>query len=122
MNTTDIRLVAIDETSYWRDDIAQAAGQLWGVYVYDAHDRTYCCELTPSRLLVRVYTATRESVSEDVYDLILEGNCESDSHFYMHVSAVEKLIEIGRWEHDPDESSKDNLESAREWWQGNPPI
>lgn len=118
----DIRLVAIDETRYWREDIAQEAGKLFGVYMYDADQYTCCCEATASRLLMRVYTATEKGVSEDTHGLILEGDCQTEPDFYMHASRVEQLREVGRWKSDPDDSPEENIESAREYWQGNPPL
>lgn len=44
----DFRLVAIDETSNWAEDITRHTGRIAGVYLINFAEVTHCCEITPS--------------------------------------------------------------------------
>lgn len=44
----DFRLVAIDETRNWAEDITQHTGRIAGVYLINFAEVTHCCEITPS--------------------------------------------------------------------------
>lgn len=43
-------LLIKDETRYWLDDdlIARCGGKIYGVYLFNERQVTYCCEITPS--------------------------------------------------------------------------
>lgn len=41
-------VIKIDETEYWREDIAKAARLIYGVYLVDLTEPTHCCELSTS--------------------------------------------------------------------------
>lgn len=61
-----LRLAYIDETEYWARGIANAAGRIAGLYVYNANLRVYCCELTPSYELRLAGYLTQHWVDDDV--------------------------------------------------------
>jgi len=81
------RVVAIDETEHWSDDI-KAQGKVWGVYLVDMNRYTYCCELTPSLELHFLYyvaipkkrTKDRK-VADDFQDLVDENYPHSDTSY-----------------------------------------
>lgn len=53
----DWRAVAVDETAHYQIDEEDRpfVEKILGVYLYDATERTFCCELTPSYYLRHVY-------------------------------------------------------------------
>lgn len=44
----DFRLVAIDETRYWSEEITKHTGRIAAVYLINFAEVTHCCEITPS--------------------------------------------------------------------------
>lgn len=58
------RLVEIEETQYWSDDV-QARGRIFAVYLVDLSRHTYLCEMTPSLELTYMYTTTRAAFPDD---------------------------------------------------------
>lgn len=92
----DFRILKVDETYHWREDIRQAAGTILSVYLVDVSSRTYCCEPTPSYELELVgYTWTRiqeeesaqEQLSEDINRAFQQ---ESEVIHYRHCSSIQE--------------------------------
>lgn len=46
--TPNIKLVAIEETGHWADEIAAVVGRVFGIYAYDERICTHLCSITPS--------------------------------------------------------------------------
>ena len=121
----DVKYVKIDETRHWNSDFLKKYDitRMVGVYVFDANEYTYCCEMTPSHFLDFIETQPEGEYLEDdeareaMYDEIMEANCQSDNVCYMHVSSVKVgrtgIIEIG------DLDGCEDMEEAREYAQGN---
>lgn len=118
----NLKVVLLDETRYWSKDIASAAGKLFGVYLYDASLGVRVCELTPSHELWFLYTAPQVPLSEEQYEDILEGDRNTEPVILMHCSRVQQLKHVASREADPDLSYEENIEQAREYYQGNCPF
>ena len=54
-------LVKINETQYWRDDIAKKAGEIYGYYLVNLTEPTNCCEITVSFPAPEVYNRVKET-------------------------------------------------------------
>ena len=135
---TTIRILKLDETRHWRDDIRAVARTIFGVYLYDPGLRVHCCELTPSHELHYMgsvisgspaYDALDEEAREAFYTTLMEGSNESESHSYMHVWRVRGLPELtradalgighaslGDFDGDTDDEA---MEAATEYVRGN---
>lgn len=67
-----LRIAYIDETVDWAEEIRQAAGRIAGVYLYDLHIRTFCCELQPSYELRLLGYLTEREVDDDIQMAMLQ--------------------------------------------------
>jgi hypothetical protein len=74
----DIRIFVNDQTAYWRKDIAEQAGKILAVYVYDATVETYLCSFIPSYWCVQVETVIANDVSDELYDDIMAEGYDKD--------------------------------------------
>jgi hypothetical protein len=97
----DAHVLAFDETSHYHIPEADAPyiAQIRGVYLFDANQRTHCCELTPSYYLIHLYDevhltdaglALDESAQDDLYQQY--EYCGGDD-CYVHCHTVESRIE-----------------------------
>jgi hypothetical protein len=121
----DIKYVKIDETRHWDEGFLKKYDitRMVGVYIFDANEYTYCCEITPSHWLSFIETQPEgeyiddEEKREALYDEIMEAEMWNDNDCYMHVSGVKEgranIIEIGSLEGCED------MEEGREYAQGN---
>lgn len=130
-----MRYLLLETTQHWNDRVKEKhpGVRFFDVCIYDEESRTYCCEITPSRELVFVHTTWRcddrevsEEEAEELHELCLEADTQSDPAFYMWVSAVDQLetFPLEHWERDPSEDDEDTnqwarLERCREWAQSN---
>lgn len=119
MTQSDFHAVALDETRYCRIDAADAPyiDRIFGVYVYDAAEYTYCCELMPSHWLEPVYTTVhcKPDTPDDIREALQEkyAHCGMDG-YYMHVRSVPttERVRYGK---------ADSIDDVREYYQGNCP-
>ncbi|MEI6487729.1 MAG: hypothetical protein WCP52_02135 [Bacteroidota bacterium] len=88
---TDFRLVSIEETRNWRGDIANACGRIYGVYMYNANEHIYPCELAPSYSLISLYSYSEKEIIDEIAEEIMNGNSLCNDVTYVHVSEVDKL-------------------------------
>ena len=88
---TDFRLVKIDETKHWREDIAVACGRIFGVYLYNKNEHSYCCELTPSYTLIPLYSYAENEITDEIAEELMNGDSLCNDVTYVHVSSVDKL-------------------------------
>lgn len=91
----EFRYIKVDETKYWDNDFVKQLGpgaKLIATYVYDATERTFCCELTPSYFLKYVGTDIepgRELTDQELehfQTIILEN--EVDGDHYRHCNSI----------------------------------
>jgi len=120
---SDIRVVAIDETRHWKDEIQALCGNIKTVYVYDASVETFCAEITPSYYLTPLYYVIENEVSDEVRDMVNE-NLVNEEPIYIHCRVVDKLESVptkNNFEFDNSESDeyKENFEEVREYLNGN---
>jgi hypothetical protein len=121
-DTKNLKVVVLDETQYWREDIAKEAGKLFGVYLYDASRGVYACELTPSHELWFLYTTSENPLSDELYEAIVEGDSYTEPVSYMHCWRVKGLKHVAAREADPELSYEENIREAWEYYQGNCPF
>ena len=132
--TAKLRLVAIDETEHWREDIVAACKKIKAVYMYDENQHTHLCEAAPSHYLIHLYNFadTDEEISDEMYDNIYDGNGDEDN-IYVHVSDIENMkTEKASFSHHLDgglryyasngKKYQEIIEAAREYFLGNHPF
>lgn len=122
----DFRAVAYDETRYYQIDLEDKPliKSIWGVYLYNKNEYTYCCELTPSYSMEPLYTYIiyQDDLSEDQIDRLDNKYAhEGMEHVYRHVSDVNHYVDS-----NPKLSASygpaDNQDEVIEYWAGNPPL
>ncbi len=134
-----IRGVQLDETGYWVQSVTNRAGKIFAVYVYDDELGVHCCEGTPSHELHFVGSFFTASIDDDeareqLCSDIMDGNREQSLVEYVHCWRIRGMDEI-KWcgsdekpgtfaiePGDPEESDKEQIESAMEWLRGNSPV
>mgnify|MGYP000874415946 CR=1 FL=1 len=117
--TSRFKIVVVDETYGWRDDIVAQTGKIETVYLYDERVETFLCEMTPSYRLIPLYYLTEKQISDDL-DEIMRGEAMDDT--YMHVPTVDAMRTIDlrkhvanvRFTNSESKHYKDALEAARE--------
>jgi hypothetical protein len=92
--TPDFWLVKIDETDNWCESITSRVKRVWGVYLIDVTQHTFCCELSPSYWcdFVESYPQhfpetpeeDQDKINEEIEDT--ENLSGSDNSMYVHVS------------------------------------
>lgn len=75
---TDFRLVALDTTEYWSDEIKTAAGRIIEVFVVNANLHTHICSLSPSLWLDPVDFWTKNDIDDDVWSDIQQWASDGD--------------------------------------------
>lgn len=102
-----LKVIAIDETNSLREDLIPVCGRYFSLYLFDAEEHTYCCELTPSHWLVCIGFVTEKQIEDDLW-CDLNTYVYGNSH-YRHVS--------GSWLDAAEDIDGDfeTLEEALEW-------
>lgn len=59
------KLVALDDTHVWTEEVQHEAGEIQGIYLYDENQHTYCAEITPSYGLHFMYNRSKNPVGRD---------------------------------------------------------
>lgn len=91
-----LKVVEIDETQYWSDDIVAKAGKLFGVYLYDERVETFMAELTPSYCLTFLYTNTENRVDDDAQEEIMRSEIYEPRYFHVHSIDQMKRIDLSK--------------------------
>lgn len=74
-----------EDISNWPSEEQVAIGKLYTIWFYNDHERTYCCEMTPSIEGRYLGFVTQNAVSDKVHDAITEAY--SDEYVsYWHVN------------------------------------
>jgi len=117
----EFRYIKIDETKYWDQNfVARLKGnRLIATYIFDATERTYCCEITPSYFMRYVNTEVvgsnydfNDEEWNEINDIIFEGEYQSDNDHYRHCSSVKDSILF--------DTNAEEIEEAIEEFQANP--
>jgi hypothetical protein len=89
---TNFKTVLIDETEYWKEDIAKKAKHIWKVYFYDASEVTNCCELIPSYWLEPITCIwDAEDLDDETIDTIISEDLQDCDGNYFHCNYIDKL-------------------------------
>ena len=84
-----LKLVKIEETDFLSDKAKAECGRYWTIYLYDADEGTYCCELQPSYWLEAVFFETEKWVTECLNDDLQQ--CLYESSHYRHCWDAKRL-------------------------------
>ena len=106
-----LKLVKIEETDFLSDSAKAECGRYWTIYLYDADEGTYCCEITPSYWLEAVFFDTENMIDDDLHGDLQQGLY--DSSHYRHCWDAKRL---------PTQTVTTEFESfeeAREHFQSN---
>lgn len=76
----------------------QATGRIAGVYLYDQHIRTYCCELTPSYEMRLLGYLTEREIDDNVQMAMLEVT-DVGAVSYIHTWQVDGFRRLRRRPH-----------------------
>ena len=74
-----LKTIAIDETTFLREDLIPICGRYFSLYLFDADEHTYCCELTPSHWLECIGFVTENQIDDDLW-----GDLNIDIHDISH--------------------------------------
>lgn len=127
MAKSNLRIVALDETHFWSDEIRAKVGRIWGLYLYDANRQVHCCELTPSYELFAIRSAVGGEISEETEEDIMEADrISGEQCIYTRCSAIDKLpadrFITDVWspeEYDTDEEYMSLIDDVLEHYNGN---
>jgi len=124
---TTYRIIAMNDTESWNlPDKFQGKVKIYSRYLYNPSEHTYCCELTPSRelhFLGSEWAYNNEGIEfsddevEQLYEILLEGDTQTDNSTYMWNMKADKLpyYEVN----EEDEDKKDEIDRACEYARGN---
>jgi hypothetical protein len=121
----NFRLVALDETSNWSDDVTAVTGRIQGVYIYDDSRATHCCEITPSYWLEFMYNAPENAIGDGDgdpdddrpsvpgFDTATSFEYENGGEYgkYVHCHSIDALDDAMK--HDCGKVSPKDLEGYR---------
>ena len=125
------KVVVFDETRNWREDVVtRAGGKIFSTYLFDAGQRTYCCEITPSYDLRHLFsTPLVDDENGTVEEVLREGEAGNDNDGYYHCNAIDRDlgntlvhdfgVELVDDDGDIAETRESLMEDYREWSQGN---
>jgi hypothetical protein len=134
----DWKAVRIDATQYWDEAFLSdnRIAQIYDVYIYDANEQTYCCEMTPSFALHQVDMFPifkdddpSEEDREFVLDALEEALAQSELVSYFHCRTIEALaaadvisqkIEMTKDEWETDEAYSYLCEEVCGEYRSNP--
>jgi hypothetical protein len=105
----DFKLVELDETHHWSDEM-QARGKMLGVYLVDMNRHVYCCEMTPSLELTYLYTNTvaNDKSDHDAFnDEVTQEEMAARTSDVTYVHVGTKFEQVA--EADMEESEKREL-------------
>lgn len=133
VKTVKLRLIVLDESKHWKDDIQKACGKIKTVYMYDANQHTYCCEIFPSYSLIPLYSFAENEISDEMEEQLMQGDTENSEPRYFHVRFIDTLetkkavfshhLDGGlRYYASEGKKYNDIIESAREYFSGNRPY
>lgn len=115
-----MRVCKMDETDYWTEEMQRECGKIYGVYLYDETEYTYCCSLTPAYCLWFVEYQTEE-ITDRARECLWEW--PNEQVVYVNVRDIDKLPVIvegelrqGTMEFECEEREEE--QSQEEWMWG----
>jgi hypothetical protein len=129
--TADIRIVALDETYGWRDEIQEACGRIRTIYFFDASQVTCLCSPVPCYLLYPLFSEAENDISEEMSEKLREGDMENQESRYFECGGIDPIAEPENFSHhldgglryySPDgKKHREIMEAAEEYFRGNYP-
>lgn len=119
--TSDIRVVAIDETQFWKKDIVDACGgQIKTVYIYDASVQTNLCEIRPSYYLTPLYAVPLGEISDETDEILRNSTALDGDEMYVLCCVIDGMETIETkqdfdFEDSDSDEYKEEFEVAREY-------
>ena len=100
----DTCIVKIPERHHWSDDAQALTTRMFGVYALNRRLHVHLCELCPSYELWSLETqyeetdevAADENKRDELNQIIIEGDGQTEPVVYMHVADIEPLFRRGR--------------------------
>jgi hypothetical protein len=95
----EFRYVRIDETKYWDKEFVKGLGngtKIVATYIYDATERTFCCEITPSFFLRYAGTdiipgrELSQEEFENALEIVSDNEVRCDNDHYRHCNAIKE--------------------------------
>lgn len=87
----DFRVVQIEETRFWDEEIVEEAGRIWGVWYFDAQRGVHTASLSRSFELFRLDTTTLHRVCDDTHSRIMNHQWEPEIQ-YISTFEVDKEL------------------------------
>lgn len=96
----DIRLVAVEETQGYSEGLKARVGErIWGYYWYDVRQAAHATEITPSRILHYVDSASSKQLrgeisreeNDEIHELLTEANRFTEPDILMHWRVADQL-------------------------------
>ncbi len=92
---TVFKLLKKDETEFWSDDIAEPAGRLFGLYVFDDSVQWHLCSFNASLEMYSAGTQEEERLEDDPWDAKNEADARNSEYVtYMDTSILENAEKI----------------------------
>ena len=126
--TAKLKVVKIEETQFWKPAIANKAGKLFGVYIFDSTQSTHCCEIRASYYLRFMYTFTEEFVDDKTNEEIQNVDfMNGNQDIYIHCGDMDKMKVEAEYEFEYEgesggENYEEEFESLLDKLAGNPPV
>lgn len=100
----DTCIIKLPERRYWCEDVQKLAARIFGVYALDRRQHFHLCEICASYELWSLETQYEETeeVAEDeqkrdeLNQMILEGDGQTEPVTYMHVCDIEPMFRRNR--------------------------
>lgn len=133
VKTVKLRLILLDETKHWKDEIQKECGKIFTPYMYDENQHTYCCEIFASFTLYPLPSFSENEITDEMHENLMDGDIENQEPIYMHVSSVNAMVtKEAIFSHHLDgglkytssegEKYKRIIEAAAEHYRGNSPY
>jgi hypothetical protein len=100
----DTCIVKVPEREYWSDDVQAMTKRLFGVYALDRRQHFHLCEFCASYELWFIESqyeevdgvVENEHKRDELHEMILEGDRDTEPVSYMHVKEIEPMFLRGR--------------------------
>lgn len=128
-----VRVLVLDETKNWCEDIVHRANRMFGIYLYDPDKQTHCCEFSPSYELTAVGSVPAKTPEDDdsreaFLDEIMDGDSQCEPIDYIHCNDIDQMPEIKAGELKAgtyplthlNSDEWEDMDEAEEYWRGNP--
>jgi hypothetical protein len=118
-HSTRFKVVKLDETHNYLDkQLVKKCGKIYGVYLYDENERTFCCSMSPDYWCMFLYAVAENEIDDDTDQELIETNCGGQDH-YFSCQDIDNLSDEfkadasdcdGEYSLDEDDDNDDNTE------------